>query len=386
MIADRPSGQRIGFRTMFNAQRSVLAAMVATTLLGGLGGCGDDGSTSPSARDAAPAATRGGQTTWTFAAETYPGGPRVTSASLVRTAEVVRSRGDALGQAIDAKAERGRVVVSCDGCSPPTATGRLMFYDWEKDVRDRRCRARPADTSVTGGSTAGQPGSGSVSYYAAVTRAAARCRATAEPDDTTSDRWYGVDARAHAVLCGPRPTAAALRRSCRTAGKRPTRSVEVPRGYLILQAEFDATDKASRALASDAYFILEDDPALLGSDLKDPEQDTDQQTGQPMVTFNFTDEGKKKWQKVTREISRRGQAAVQPGQPAFMVANHFAMVLDNKLISVPFIDPQQNPDGIDGENGSQISGSFTMASAKLLAATLRSGPLPLVLSLVRRVP
>ncbi|WP_445152698.1 SecDF P1 head subdomain-containing protein [Baekduia sp. Peel2402] len=371
---------------LLNAQRTFpAAAMAAMVLLGGLSGCGDDGA-SPPARDAAPEATRGGATTWTFAAEPYSGGPRVTSASLARTAQVVQSRGDALGQTIDSKVERGRVVVSCDGCSPPTATGRLVLYAWEKDVRSPECKAAPTDPSVTGGVMAGQPGSGSLSYYKAVTKAAANCKATAEPDDTTSGLWYGVDARARAVVCGPRPTAAALRVSCRSAGKRPARSVEVPRGYVVVQAEFDHADKASRALASNAYFILEDDPDLLGRDIKDPEQNTDELTGQPTITFNFTDEGKKKWQKVTREISRRGQAAALPGQPASNFANHFAMVLDDELISVPYIDPQQNPDGIDGENGSQIAGSFTMASAKQLAATLRTGPLPLALRLVREEP
>jgi hypothetical protein len=36
-------------------------------------------------------------------------------------------------------------------------------------------------------------------------------------------------------------------------------------------------------------------------------------------------------------------------------------VLDNELISVPFIDFQQNPDGIDARNGSQIEGGFTIS-------------------------
>jgi len=360
--------------------------MAAMALLGGLAGCGGKEDASTPARDVAPAATRGGETTWTFAAEAYRGGPRVAAVSLARTAQVVQGRGRALGQSIDVRVERGRVVVSCDGCSPPTATGRLMFYDWEKDVRDRRCRARPADASVTGGAAAGQPGAGSLTYYDAVTKAAANCRATAEPDDTTRGLWYGVDARARAVVCGPRSTAAALRRSCRSAGRRPTRAVAVPRGSVLVQAESDDADKASKALANDAYFILADDPGLLGRDIEDPEQDTDQQTGRPTVTFGFTDAGKEKWRKVTRAIARRGRAAVRSGAPATNASNHFAIVLDDRLISVPYIDPEQNPDGIDGEDGAQISGAFTTAGAKLLAATLRTGPLPLALRLERKEP
>ena len=64
------------------------------------------------------------------------------------------------------------------------------------------------------------------------------------------------------------------------------------------------------------------------------------------------------------------------------VANHFAIVLDNKLISVPYIDPQQIPDGIDGSNGSQIWGSFTIKSAQRLANLIKTGALPIKLELI----
>ena len=71
-----------------------------------------------------------------------------------------------------------------------------------------------------------------------------------------------------------------------------------------------------------------------------------------------------------------------PGVPAVNVANHFAIVLDNKLISVPYIDPQQNPDGIDGANGSQISGTFTIKTAQRLANLIKTGALPIKLELI----
>ena len=58
------------------------------------------------------------------------------------------------------------------------------------------------------------------------------------------------------------------------------------------------------------------------------------------------------------------------------------MVLDNELISVPYIDFQQNPDGIDGANGSQIEGGFTITSAQNLANLLKSGALPIKLELI----
>ncbi len=39
-------------------------------------------------------------------------------------------------------------------------------------------------------------------------------------------------------------------------------------------------------------------------------------------------------------------------------------------MSVPYIDYQQNGDGIDGSNGSEISGGFTIDSAQRLANEL----------------
>src|ERR1044071_2480003 len=309
----------------------------------------------------------------------------VTPDSLQRTMDIMRERVDSLGVAEPEIQQSGdnQIEVSLPDVKNAEqaqqqvgTTAVLAFYDWEKNVRGPECQAAPTDTSITGGNQAGRPGSGSQTYYDAVTNAAKNCKATDDADDTTQGLWYGVDSKEKKVLCGPQATEEDVKESCANAGgKQPDKFVEVPQGYIIVQAESDDTDSASKALAQDA-------PALRGRDIKGPEQNTEQQTGAPTVTFNFTDEGKRKWQKVTREIVQRGQAAVLPGQPAANFANHFAIVLDNKLISVPYIDPQQNPDGIDGENGSQISGSFTIKSAQRLATLIKTGALPIKLELI----
>jgi len=57
-------------------------------------------------------------------------------------------------------------------------------------------------------------------------------------------------------------------------------------------------------------------------------------------------------------------------------------VLDNELVSTPFIDFQQNPEGIDARNGSQIEGGFTIQSAQELANVLKTGALPVQLELI----
>jgi SecD/SecF fusion protein len=318
---------------------------------------------------------------------------KVTSDSIQRTMDIMRERVDSLGVAEPEIQRSGsdQIDVSLPDVSNADqaqqqvgTTAVLGFYDWETSVLGPNGKPDPSNPGVTGASSAGQPGAGTQTFYEAVTRAS-KFKPTNEPDDTTTGLFYGVDDKAKSVLCGPQGSEADARSTCQNAGKKPTSIVKVPQGYLIVQSEADETDKAAQATASDAYYILKDDPALLGRDIKDPQQNIDNGaggSGQPDVTFNFTGPGRDKWQKTTRAIAQRGQAALLPGVDPRNVANHFAIVLDNKLISVPYIDPQQNPDGIDGSNGSQISGSFTIKSAQRLANLIKTGALPIKLELI----
>ena len=57
--------------------------------------------------------------------------------------------------------------------------------------------------------------------------------------------------------------------------------------------------------------------------------------------------------------------------------------VENRLISVPSIDPREYPDGINTSGGADIVGAMTVTSAKDLATQLRYGPLPLNLRALR---
>ena len=81
---------------------------------------------------------------------------------------------------------------------------------------------------------------------------------------------------------------------------------------------------------------------------------------------------------------QRGQDNQPVGGSAATDSQHFAIALDNELVSTPFINYQENPDGIDGVNGAQISGGFTITSAQDLAKILKIGALPLRLELISR--
>jgi SecD/SecF fusion protein len=318
---------------------------------------------------------------------------KVTSDSIQRTMDIMRERVDSLGVAEPEIQRSGsdQIDVSLPDVSNADqaqqqvgTTAVLGFYDWETSVLGPDGKPDPSNPGVTGASSAGQPGAGTQTFYEAVTRAS-KFKPTNEPDDTTTGLFYGVNDKAKTVLCGPQGSEADARETCQNAGKKPTSIVKVPQGYIIVQSEADEGDKAAQATAADAYYILKDDPKLLGRDIKDPQQNIDNGpggSGQPDVTFNFTDSGRKKWLKTTRAIAQRGSSALLPGTDPRSVANHFAIVLDNKLISVPYIDPQQNPDGIDGANGSQISGSFTIKSAQRLANLIKTGALPIKLELI----
>jgi SecD/SecF fusion protein len=72
-------------------------------------------------------------------------------------------------------------------------------------------------------------------------------------------------------------------------------------------------------------------------------------------------------------LARRGQNTYAGGD-RIAAAQHFAIVLDNRLVSVPYIDFQQNPDGIDARNGSEIDGGFTASSAQHLVDRLNQRP------------
>jgi SecD/SecF fusion protein len=316
---------------------------------------------------------------------------QVTSDAINRSIDIMRQRVDNLGVSEPEIQRSGSdqinvalpAVKNADQAQQQVGTtAQLYFYDWEKSVLGPDGKPHPSDSSVTGGSSAGNPGFGTQSFYEAVTRAA-KFKPTAEPDDTTNGLYYGVDDKLKTVVCGPQERLADAQDTCRTAGTHPTSFVHVPRGYVIVRAEADDSNKAAQALAQNAYYILKDDPALKGTDIKNPEQNVDSAgSGQPNVTFDFTSSGRKKWQITTRAIAQRGQAALLPGTDPRSAANHFAIVLDNKLISVPYIDPQQNPDGIDGSNGSEISGGFTIRSAQRLANLIKTGALPIRLDLI----
>jgi len=172
-----------------------------------------------------------------------------------------------------------------------------------------------------------------------------------------------------------------------TGKKRPKDGivVEVPVGT-VLVSEFPTDEEGKLDETADpGWFALQDKPALSGQDITNPEQSYGP-NNEPIVTFEFTGGGREAFQDVTRQIAQRGQASaigvVSPEEAGFL-SGHFAVVLDNEVKTRPIINFQENPDGIDGRTGAQISGGFSsVQDAQDLATTLQIGALPINLKLI----
>src|SRR3954451_20518074 len=156
----------------------------------------------------------------------------------------------------------------------------------------------------------------------------------------------------------------------------------IPRGIAIIQAERPANLKNSKI--SGGYYVLEDDSELTGSDVKDPKQSFDPQTNEPIVTFNFSKKGRQAFSRVTKRVAQRGAETIIPGATNQDKAQHFAITLDDQIVSRAFIDFVENPEGIDGRTGAQINGIGTIQETQDLAENLRIGALPIKLKLISK--
>ncbi len=327
---------------------------------------------------------------------------KVDPESLNRAIAIMRKRVDQLGVAqpeIQRTGEKEIDVSLPDVNNAQRAqeqvgeTAQLFFYDWEPNVIGPDGQPAPTEPKVTGGPSPATYATG-LPEYEAVQRALKR-KPILRKNDTTYERgctpaqvggclygqWYLLEPATKKVLRGPDNTESELYPAPPKAKK--TKAVRVNPGTVLAQATpVTGTDGKVTEASPESWYVLNDDPALEGNDIKNPTQNTDTNTGQPDVTFEFSSSGGKTFQRVTREIAQRGEAAALPGVRKEDALQHFAVVLDNQIITAPSIDYTQYPEGIDPTSGSEISGGFTLTSAQNLADELQSGALPIKLELI----
>jgi SecD/SecF fusion protein len=347
--------------------------------------------------------------------------PTVTQAALQRAVDIMRERIDQLGVSepeiqtlggneIDVGLPAVKDFARAE--KQVGTTAQLAFYDWEdnvltpngKTVASQLQAQDPTALTLsqgTGSSGPGNPGAGSVSLYDAVKLASAQPTASGSvrlgpeyymfgapgsPACATAAKQQGKTPTPgeHCLLSGPDDNRQDLLSGLPTGvSASEGQQLVVPPGTIVVQAADSTSGKTTNFNDPTAqFFVMKDRASLLGSDISNPQQSTDQ-GGSPDVTFGFNGSGGQKFQSVTRSIAQRGQLVSGLGQT---LNQHFAVALDTKLVTVPQIDFKTYPDGIQGVGGADITGGFTIQSAQDLATLLRIRALRLNLRLVSQTP
>ncbi len=347
-----------------------------------------------------------------------PQQPTITSGSMERAIDIIRSGCDQLGVSEIEVSQVGndQIQVGIPGATSvgkatecATKPARLYFYDWESNLigRERAIGGHPgqeapaglvsqADKEWTeaGLSISSRPNQELIRAGAYPTEYAATKLASEQPEVKNCDNcsqpttYYLFDKeKPHELIDGPEYTREDLYIDP-NGKKRPKNAgivVRVPQGTVVVSEKPNDANGNPLENAEPGWFVLKDNWALSGTEITHPKQETDE-FGQPNVTFKFTDSGRQAFQEVTRTIAQRGAASsIGPasGEEAAQRSGHFAVVLDNEVKTRPIIDFSKNPDGIDGRNGAQISGGFTSnAQAQELASFLQRGALPINLNLI----
>lgn len=298
--------------------------------------------------------------------------PTVDQEDIDRAIEIIRDRVDALGVSEPEIAPLGtdQVQISLPNVQDTQRaidqvgdTAKLYFYDLEPNVV-------PLDPKVDEVTPANLNQQATTSFYDAVELASKQNTKCNDVCTTTAPQQYLFTKKSREYVAGPETSQRDLFATdeAKAVPKDDQKIFTVPQGTIVVQDQQDDPNATPR------YFVLKDKPELSGDDITNPEQNFDQ-NNQPNVTFDFTDEGRLAFQQITKRIAERGQETL--GAPY-----SFAIVLDQKIVSRPVIDYQENPQGIDGRTGAQISGGFTTQQAQDLATFLKIGALPVNLKLI----
>jgi SecD/SecF fusion protein len=323
-----------------------------------------------------------------------PKGHELTSDDLNRSIDIMRNRIDKLGVSEPEIRKQGsnQIVIQLAGVHDPAAAAKLIgktavleFYDFEADL---------TGPSVSSGLTALPVGTPSL--YALLSAPATRALA----DKGTPSQWYLFDASKR-LVAGPTPTKQLLptlqqaEKKQKRTFKGPGQILRVPANSVVVSCDVASGNCLSTQPVNTktAFYLLKHRqpnaegengiPEMTGADLKlsGTRADIDPQTGGPVVLMQFTGRGKKIFHKITQDEAQRGALICQGKTDSASVQNcaqHFAIVLDRQVQSVPYIDFVRNPDGIPGDTGAQIDmgNGGSLSDAKKLALVLQTGALP----------
>jgi SecD/SecF fusion protein len=342
----------------------------------------------------------------------------VTGEDIDRSIEIIRERIDKLGVSEPEVSRLGQTEISVSLPDVTNAqraieqvgtTAQLYFYDWEPsligpekeigghpgteppkaaiDKAEAEWKAAGRDPKKFENSQLIFAGAFPAAYNAVRLASQQPPAEDCSKCSTTKARYYLFgEETPHELIAGPEFSKEDLYVSP-TGKKRPHKGIEleVPPGTVVVSELPNDREGSVLEDADPGWYALKDEPALSGTDITNPKQEFDQFQN-PNVTFDFTDKGQEAFQDVTRAIARRGQEqAIGPvgTEDAERLSGHFAVVLDNEVKTRPIINFSENPDGIDGREGAQISGGFnSIGDAQELATILQIGALPINLKLI----
>jgi SecD/SecF fusion protein len=337
-----------------------------------------------------------------------PKGHKLTADDLNRSIDIMRNRIDKLGVSEPEIRKQGsdQIVIQLAGVHDPASAAKLIgktavleFYDFEADL---------TGPSVTTGLQKLPVATGSLFDLLS----APQTRDLVKKGKPS--QWYLFNPK-KVVKAGPAPTKETLLKSqiVQKPEAKGGLGKHVPKDWTILAVpqntvvvSCDPVADAGNCLSTQqittkkAFYLLKHHdpiefpnnpiPEMTGGELKlsGTRADIDPQTNAPVVLMQFTGKGKKVFHEITKREAQRGQlvCAGQSSQDAVLrCAQHFAIVLDREIQSVPYIDFRRNPDGIPGDNGAQIDlGGGSLGDAKKLALVLQTGALPVTFTTAER--
>jgi SecD/SecF fusion protein len=318
-----------------------------------------------------------------------PKNQQVTSDGMDTAISTMRNRVDSLGVSEPEIRRQGtdQIVIQLAGVHDPNkaaqiigTTAQLQFFDLEADT------VSPSND-----------GAGHVVATGSLYKLLSQVQDEAKKGTPTQ---YYLFNKKKQVIAGPEDTKAKLLDTPKLKGKVPkgAKVLAVPENRTVIScdAATGCPGVQQGDIAPSYYYLFKyypdravtPIPEANGKDLNNgaisAQIGTQAGQGAAFVQLGFKSEGNKKFHDITRAEAQRGAAlAAAAGQTSSdpnviqQYAQHFAIVLDGKLQSTPYIDYKQNPDGIDPSGGgAEISNIQSIGQAKDLALVLKSGALP----------
>jgi SecD/SecF fusion protein len=338
-----------------------------------------------------------GGTELVYQGRATPQVPEVTGEDIDRAIEIIRQRVDVLGVSEPEISRLGQDEIQVDlpnvsnsqrATDQIGTTAQLYLYDFEPNVI-------PPNPNVQDASS--RPYNRLIDAVEAASKQPEVSEEKCKEEGCTTDgpTYYLFDKDSLQPIGEPSERKSDLFLNYPNGQQPPNTEVKsVPRGTIVIEDKptDDPSTDVDESQGPAKFYVMHDRPGLSGNDITDPKQNTDQ-FNQPIVTFSFTDKGREEFQNVTQTIAQRGAencAAANGGVPctglssndADQFSGSFAIVLDNELISNPIINFVDNPNGIDGRTGAQISGLDSLQEAQDLAEVLKIGALPIKLALI----